>query len=88
VVQDVKYSEEIVRLPARDAEGRRCEILERITFSRDVQEDGSLGEAVVVNRRFDLRTGERVNHLGGDDYELDDSGERLRAAPGTPGART
>lgn len=77
---DVKYSEEIVRLRARDAEGKPCEILERITFSHDVQEDGSLGEAVVVNRRFDLRTGERVNHLGGDDYELDDTGERISAA--------
>jgi len=80
VAKGVKYSEEVVRLRARDAEGKPCEILERITFSREVQEDGSLGEAVVVNRRFDLRTGERVNHLGGDDYELDDSGERISAA--------
>ncbi len=44
-----------------------------------MQADGSLGEPVVVNRRFDLRTGERVNHLGGDDFELDDGGGRLKA---------
>jgi hypothetical protein len=75
----LKYSEQVNRFPARDAEGQHYEILERITFSREVQADGSLGESVMVNRRFDLRTGERVNHLGGDDFELDHSGDRLTA---------
>jgi hypothetical protein len=78
VGREVKYSEEVVRIPAHNAEGGACVILERITLEREVQADGSLGEPVVVNRRFDLRTGERVNHLGGDDYELDDGG-RLKA---------
>ena len=77
----MKYSEEVVRIPARNADGDACVILERITYGREVLADGSLGEPVVVNRRFDLRTGERVNHLGGDDYELDDGGGRLRARP-------
>jgi len=73
----VKYIEEIVRLPALTAEGKPCEILERITLSREVQQDGSLGEPTIVNRRFDLRTGERVNHIGEDEFELDETGDRL-----------
>jgi len=43
-----------------------------------VQADGTLSDARQINRRFDLRTGERVNHLGGDDFELDLTGDRLR----------
>ncbi len=73
----MKYSEDIVRVPALTAEGKPCEILERITYGRELHADGSLGEPLVVNRRFDLRTGERVNHLGGDEYELDGTGEKL-----------
>ena len=79
MTRELKYSEEVVRIPARNAEGGRCEIIERITLEREVQADKSLGEPVVVNRRFDLRTGERVNHLGGDDFELDDRGGRVTA---------
>jgi hypothetical protein len=79
VAGELKYSEEVVRIPARNADGDACVILERITYGREVLADGALGEPVVVNRRFDLRTGERVNHLGGDDYELDDGGGRLKA---------
>jgi hypothetical protein len=74
----VKYHEEIHRHPARTAEGKPCEILERVTFERSVLADGSPSEVREVNRRFDLKTGERVNHLGGDDYELDLTGERLQ----------
>lgn len=76
--EQVKYSEEIVRLPAKTAEGKPCEILERITLCREIHDDGSLGEPTVVNRRFDLRTGERVNHLGEDDFEVDETGDRLK----------
>ena len=74
----VKYHEEILRHPALTAEGKPCEILERLTFERSVQPDGTLSDARQINRRFDLRTGERVNPLGGDDYELDLTGDRLR----------
>jgi len=74
----VKYHEEILRHPAVTAEGKPCEILERLTFERSVQPDGTLSDARQINRRFDLRTGERVNPLGGDDYELDLTGDRLR----------
>ena len=74
----VKYHEEILRHPAVTAEGKPCEILERLTFERSVQDDGTLSDARQINRRFDLRTGERVNPLGGDDYELDLTGDRLR----------
>ena len=74
----VKYHEEILRHPALTAEGKPCEILERLTFERSVQADGTLSDARQINRRFDLRTGERVNHLGDDDYELDLTGDRLR----------
>lgn len=75
----VKYSEQIVRLPALTSDGKRCEILERITLGREIQHDGSLGEPTVVNRRFDLKTGERVNHLGEGDFEVDETGDRLTA---------
>jgi hypothetical protein len=74
----VKYHEEVHRHPARTADGKSCEILERVTFERSVRADGSLSEARQINRRFDLKTGERVNHLGGDDYELDLTRERLQ----------
>jgi hypothetical protein len=80
VPPELKYSEVVVRIPAQNAEGNPCLILERITHGREVLADGSLGEPSVVNRRFDLRTGEGVNHLGGDDYELDATGERLKAS--------
>jgi hypothetical protein len=79
VNRELKYSEDVVRIPASNAEGGACEIIERTTLERAVQPDGSLGPSTVVNRRFDLRTGERVNHLGGDDFELDDGGGRLKA---------
>ena len=75
----MKYSEDILRRAAVNEEGKPCEILERITYARAEQPDGALGEPQVVSRRFDLKTGERVNHLGGDDYQLDESGVRLRA---------
>jgi hypothetical protein len=78
-VAEVKYSEEVRRFPALRADGQACEILERVTNAHEVQQDGSLGAPVVVNRRFDLRTGERVNHLGGDDFEMDEGGDRLKA---------
>jgi hypothetical protein len=73
-----KYHEEILRHVALMPDGEPCEILERLTFARELQADGSLSEARQVNQRFDLQTGERVNHLGGNDYELDFTGEKLR----------
>jgi hypothetical protein len=74
----VKYHEEILRHPAQLDGGKVCEILERRTFERDELPDGSLSAAREINRRFDLRTGERVRHLGGDEFELDLTGEKLR----------
>ena len=73
-----KYSEQIVRHAAVTADGKPCEILERITLERDQMRDGSLGEARVFHRRFDLRTGERVNRLGETEFEIDVSGARVR----------
>lgn len=75
---DKKYSEQILRHAALTEEGRHCEILERITYERAVLPDGSLGEPLEINRRFDLKTGERVNRLGADEFEDDVSGARLR----------
>jgi hypothetical protein len=72
-----KYSEEIKRFPARTQEGKPCEILERVTFGRDVLEDGSLGPPGEVNRRYDLRTGERLNRLTDTEFEDDETGARL-----------
>ena len=75
---DIKYHEEVHRHAAQTLDGKPCEILERVTFERNVLPDGSLSEPRQISRRFDLRTGERVNHLAGDDFELDLSGEPLR----------
>jgi hypothetical protein len=72
-----KYSEKLIRHAATTAEGHPCEILERLTYEQDVAEDGTLGEPRQVNQRFDLKTGQRVNHLGGDRFELDVGGEVL-----------
>jgi hypothetical protein len=73
-----KYSEEIVRYEAVDEEGYPREILERITYERIQHADGSLGAPTVFNRRFDLQTGEPLNHLGEDDFEVEATGFRLQ----------
>jgi hypothetical protein len=79
-----RYYETTLRHAAVTAEGKPCEILERITFERDAQADGSYaGEGREVNRRFDLRTGERVRHLGGDDFLLDLTEEPIRRLTAT-----
>ena len=72
-----KYSEEIIRHAAVTADGKPCEILERVTYEREVAPDGEPGEARVFHRRFDLRTGERVNRLSETEFEDDLSGARL-----------
>jgi len=76
-----KYSEEIIRYPAVTGEGKRCEILERITFERPELADGSLGEPVVVNRRFDLRTGERLNRISDTEFADDETDARVLLQP-------
>jgi hypothetical protein len=73
-----KYFEQLIRHAALTAEGKSCEILERVTFERRVDADGSPAEPAVVNRRYDLRTGERVNPLGNGEFEDDVTGEKLR----------
>ena len=73
-----KYSEEILRYPAVTEEGKPCEILERVTYGRPVLEDGSLGEAAVVNRRFDLRTGEPLDRVSDTEFVDQNSGARLQ----------
>jgi hypothetical protein len=72
-----KYSEQLIRHAAVTAEGKPCEILERVTLVREVREDGSLTEPVVVNRRFDLRTGELLNRLGEREFEDEESGAKI-----------
>jgi hypothetical protein len=73
-----KYSEEIVRYQAVDEEGYAREILERITYERTQQADGSLSAPTVFNRRFDLQTGEPLNRLGDDDFEVEATGAKLQ----------
>ncbi|MDR2214712.1 MAG: hypothetical protein LBE59_02595 [Nevskiaceae bacterium] len=73
-----KYSEEILRHAASRSDGGACEILERLTWETRHGEDGQPLERALFNRRFDLKTGERVNRLGDDEFEIDGSGERLR----------
>lgn len=72
-----KYSEQILRHPAVTAEGKPCEILERITLERLVGEDGSLSEPVVVNRRFDLKTGEVLSRLSDREFQDEESGAKI-----------
>ncbi|MEN9705843.1 MAG: hypothetical protein RLZZ393_1722 [Pseudomonadota bacterium] len=74
----VKYHEALHRHPARTEGGKDVEILERVTFERRVAADGSLADAREVSRRFDLRTGERLDPLGGDDFVLVVGGERVK----------
>ena len=76
-----KYSETVIRHAAAAEDGTPCEILERLTFEREQLADGSWSEAQQINRRFDLRTGERVNHLEGDRFQLDLTGELLNRLP-------
>lgn len=73
-----KYSEEIVRYDSVNDEGKYYEILERITYERVEQSDGSLGEPSVFTRRFDLQTGEPLTRLGEDEFEGDETGVRLK----------
>jgi len=72
-----KYSEEITRYPAVTAEGKPCEVLERVTYERVVGEDGSLSEPVEVNRRFDLKTGELLVRLGEGEFADDETGAKI-----------
>ncbi len=76
---NVKYHEEIHRYPALTESGNDVEILERVTYERMVAEDGSLSAPREVNRRFDLRTGERLDPLGGDEFSYVVGGERVKA---------
>jgi hypothetical protein len=73
-----KYSEEVLRHPAVKPDGSPCEILERLTWEQRLGDDGSLQARSLFNRRFDLKTGERVNRLGETEFEIDGSGLRLR----------
>jgi len=73
-----KYSEEIIRYAAVTAEGKPCEVLERITYERLVGEDGSLSEPVVINRRYDLKTGELLVRLGEQEFADDETGAKIR----------
>ena len=73
-----KYSEELNRFPALDADGRPCEILERITFERTKGRDGRLkGKPKEINRRYDLKTGERLHRLNDTEFEDDETGARV-----------
>jgi hypothetical protein len=60
-----------------NADGHPCEILERVTWQHTAAGQAE-DEATVVNRRFDLKTGERLNRLSDDEFEDDLTGARLR----------
>lgn len=73
-----KFTEELLRYPALDADGKPCEILERITFERTIGKDGrAKGRAKEINRRYDLKTGERVHRVSDTEFADDESGARL-----------
>lgn len=68
------YSEQVIRHRALDEEGKPREILERITYERKP----GAAEPVVINRRYDLKTGESLIRLSETEFEDDESGARLR----------
>jgi hypothetical protein len=73
-----KFTEELLRYPALDANGKPCEILERITFERTVGKDGrAKGRAKEISRRYDLKTGERVHRVSDTEFADDETGARL-----------
>ncbi|MEY4762612.1 MAG: hypothetical protein RLZZ200_2468 [Pseudomonadota bacterium] len=76
---DLKYHEEIHRYAAVTAGGKDVEILERVTYERVMAADGSLSGPREVNRRFDLKTGERLDPLGGGEFRFVVGGERVSA---------
>jgi hypothetical protein len=76
-----KYSETVVRHAAVTAQGHEVEILERLTFQSDELPDGQWSPPQQILQRFDLRTGQRVNHLEGDRFQVDVSGEDLTRLP-------
>lgn len=67
-----KYSEELIRHRAVTADGKPCEVLERVTWERDGE------QRTLVNRRYDLRTGERLNRLSDTEFEDDVSGDVIK----------
>jgi hypothetical protein len=74
-----KYSEELNRFAAKDARGRVVEVLERITFARTIGKDGrARGKPVEINRRYDLKTGERLVRVADAEFVEDESGARIR----------
>lgn len=77
-----KFHEELRRFPGRLEDGKDVEILERVTFERRILADGALDAPREINRRYDLRTGERLDPLGGDEFALVVGGARVRALRG------
>jgi hypothetical protein len=73
-----KLTEELLRYPALNADGKPCEIIERTTFERTIGKDGrARGKAKEINRRYDLKTGERVHRVSDTEFADDESGARL-----------
>ena len=69
-----KYTEELIRHPANNADGKPCEILERITFARTIGRDGrAKGRPKEVNRRYDLKTGERLLRVSDAEFREDET---------------
>ena len=66
--------EQVIRHQARDEEGKLREILERVTYERKA----GVAEPVVINRRYDLSTGESLNRLSESEFEDGESGARLQ----------
>lgn len=73
-----KYTEELNRFAAKDAEGRPVEVIERITFARTLGSDGRLkGRPKEINRRYDLKTGERLLRVSDTEFADDETGARI-----------
>ncbi len=73
-----KYTEELFRYPAINEDGKPCEVIERVTYARTIGRDGrAKGRPKEVNRRWDLKTGERLHKLGDTLFVEDETGARI-----------
>jgi hypothetical protein len=68
------YSEQVIRHRATDEKGKVREILERVTYERKA----GVAEPVLINRRYDLNTGETLNRLSETEFVDEESGARLQ----------
>jgi hypothetical protein len=73
-----KYTEELFRHSAVTEEGKPCEVIERVTWAHTIGSNGRpRGRPKQINRRWDLKTGERLHKLSDTLFVEDETGARI-----------